>query len=195
VSGGKASGVMPVIKDHINAMRHIAQGTARRGAWACYLDIEHGDFNEVVDYLSAEPDDFNLGWTIKQSFIDRLNKNDTEAVTRFKRAMKVKMVTGKGYFFFIDKANAKRPQMYIDKKMFINNSQLCSEIMLFNDHEHTYTCVLSSMNAAKYKEWGILLLYFGLLYSSIALLKSLLRKLKVSVVWKKLYVLPRNLEH
>lgn len=24
--GGKASGVMPVIKDHINAMRHIAQG-------------------------------------------------------------------------------------------------------------------------------------------------------------------------
>lgn len=25
--------------------------------------------------------------------------------------------------------------------------------MLFNDHEHTYTCVLSSMNAAKYDEW------------------------------------------
>ena len=29
-----------------------------------------------------------------------------------------------------------------------------SEIMLFNDEEHTYTCVLSSMSAAKYKEWG-----------------------------------------
>ena len=25
--------------------------------------------------------------------------------------------------------------------------------MLFNDDEHTYTCVLSSMNAAKWDEW------------------------------------------
>ncbi len=43
--------------------------------------------------------------------------------------------------------------MYVDKELYINNSQLCSEIMLFNDLEHTYTCVLSSMNAAKWDEW------------------------------------------
>jgi ribonucleoside-diphosphate reductase alpha chain len=151
--GGKASGVVPVIKEHVNAMRNIAQGTARRGAWACYLNIEHGDFFEVVDLISSEPDDLNVGWTIKQSFIDRLNANDTDAINRFQAAMKVKMVTGKGYFFFIDKANAKRPVMYKDLGLMINNSQLCSEIMLFNDAEHTYTCVLSSMNASKYPEW------------------------------------------
>lgn len=29
----------------------------------------------------------------------------------------------------------------------------CSEIMLHNDENHTYTCVLSSMNVAKYDEW------------------------------------------
>lgn len=151
--GGKASGVMPVIKEHVQAMRSIAQGTARRGAWACYLDIEHGDFHEVVEHILAEPDDLNVGWTIKQSFIDRLNAKESEATERFQKAMKVKMVTGKGYFFFVDKANAKRPVMYKDRGLFINNSQLCSEIMLFNDHDHTYTCVLSSMNAAKRDEW------------------------------------------
>lgn len=151
--GGKASGVLPIVKEHVSAMRNIAQGTARRGAWACYLNIEHGDFNELVEHVMAEPDDLNVGWTIHQTFIDRLNSGDTEAVERFQRAMKVKMVTGKGYFFFIDKANAKRPAMYKDKGLFINNSQLCSEIMLFNDLEHTYTCVLSSMNAAKWEEW------------------------------------------
>lgn len=151
--GGKASGVMPVIKEHINAMRNVAQGTARRGAWAAYLDIEHGDFYEVVNHLVQEPDDFNIGWTIRQSFIDRLNNADPDAVQRFQKVMKAKMVTGKGYFFFVDKANRKRPQMYVDKGMFINNSQLCTEIMLFNDKEHTYTCVLSSMNAFKYREW------------------------------------------
>jgi ribonucleoside-diphosphate reductase alpha chain len=151
--GGKASGILPVVKEHVNAMRSIAQGTARRGAWACYLDIEHGDFYELLDHLSAEGDDLNIGWTVKQSFIDRLNNGDPEAVNRFQKAMKVKMVTGKGYFFFIDKANEKRPLIYKDKGLFINNSQLCSEIMLHNSNELTYTCVLSSMNGAKYNEW------------------------------------------
>jgi len=151
--GGKASGVMPVIKEHVQAMRSIAQGTARRGAWACYLDIEHGDFREVVEHILAEPDALNVGWTIKQSFIDRLNSGEKEAIERYQKALKVKMVTGKGYFFFVDKANAKRPAMYVDKGLFINNSQLCSEIMLFNDNEHTYTCVLSSMNVSKYDDW------------------------------------------
>ena len=151
--GGKASGVLPVIKEHISAMRNVAQGVARRGAWAAYLDIEHGDFYEVVNYLTQEPDDFNIGWTIKQSFIDKLNQKDEDSLARFQKAMKAKMVLGKGYFFFVDKANEKRPLMYKDKGLFINNSQLCSEIMLFNDEEHTYSCILSSMNASKYDEW------------------------------------------
>ena len=127
--------------------------TARRGAWAFYLDIEHGDFPEVVDYLLNEPDDLNAGWVIHQSFIDRLERNDNEAVARYKRALKVKMVTGKGYWFFIDKANTKSPQIYKDKGLKINNTQLCSEIMLFNDNENTYTCVLSSMNVALWDDW------------------------------------------
>lgn len=151
--GGKASGVLPVIKEHVNAMRNVAQGTARRGAWAAYLNIEHGDFHEVLNHLMADPDDFNIGWTVNQSFIDRLNNGDTEAIERFQKVMKCKMILGKGYFFFVDKANAKRPAMYVDKDMKINNSQLCNEVMLFNDKEHTYTCVLSSMNASKYREW------------------------------------------
>lgn len=151
--GGKASGVLPVIKEHVNAMRNVAQGTARRGAWAAYLDIEHGDFYEVLNHLMTDPDDCNIGWTIRQSFIDRLNDGDEDAINRFQKAMKAKMVLGKGYFFFVDKANNKRPKIYVDKGMFINNSQLCSEIMLYNDKEHTYTCVLSSMNAAKKNEW------------------------------------------
>jgi ribonucleoside-diphosphate reductase alpha chain len=151
--GGTANGVMPVIKDHITAMRNVSQGTARRGAFAVYLNIEHADVPEVLEYLLAEPDDFNIGWTIADTFIARMNEGDLEAHALFKRIMKVKMVTGKGYFFFIDKANRKRPIMYQDKDLFINNSQLCSEIMLFNDEDHTYTCVLSSMNASKYNEW------------------------------------------
>jgi ribonucleoside-diphosphate reductase alpha chain len=123
--GGTASGVLPVIKEHVNAMRNVAQGVARRGAWAAYLDIEHGDFNEVSDHILAEPDDLNIGWTVRDSFISRLNQGDADAVTRFQKAMKIKMITGKGYFFFVDKANEKRPVMYQDLGLMVNNSQLC----------------------------------------------------------------------
>ena len=139
-TGGKSNGVLPVIKEHVNAMRSVSQGNTRRGSWAAYLDIEHGDFHEVVNHLMQDPDDFNIGWTIKQSFIDRLNAGDKDAVERFQKAMKTKMILGKGYFFFVDKANAKRPQMYVDLDLYIKNSQLCSEIILFNDKDHTYTC-------------------------------------------------------
>lgn len=123
--GGKANGVVPVIKEHVQAMRNVAQGTARRGAWAVYLDIEHGDFDELWNYLMEDQDDLNIGWTIKQSFIDALNDGNPEAIRRYQRALKAKMVYGKGYFFFIDKANNKRPAMYVDKGLMINNSQLC----------------------------------------------------------------------
>lgn len=152
-NGGKANGVIPVIKEHVQCMRHVTQGTARRGAWAVYLKIDHGDFDELIDLMQAEPDDLNVGWTITDEFLDGLNKGNPENIRRFQRAMKTKLITGKGYFFFVDKANAKRPQMYKDLGLTINNSQLCSEIMLFNDKDHTYSCVLSSMNAAKYNEW------------------------------------------
>lgn len=151
--GGKASGVMPVFKDRIEAMRTVAQGTARRGAWAGYLPIDHGDFNELCDYVFNNPDDANVGWVISDAFIDRLNKNDLDAQTRFQKALKLKMIQGKGYFCFIDKINRKRPVAYTNNGLIVKASNLCDEITLFADSEHTFTCVLSSKNVAKYPEW------------------------------------------
>lgn len=152
-SGGKASGVLDVYTGLIDDMRKVAQGTTRRGAYAGYLPVDHGDFDEVADFIYNSPDDANIGWVISNAFIERLEAGDGDAQRRFRKMLKLKMVHGKGYFFFVDKANAKRCQMYIDHGLYINNSNLCSEIMLFNDKDHSFTCVLSSMNVAKYDEW------------------------------------------
>lgn len=151
--GGKASGVLPVIKHFVQDMRDVAQGTARRGAWAGYLDIQHGDFWEIIQYLEEQPDDLNLGWIISDKFIAKLQKGNKEATKRYQRALKAKMIFGKGYFFFIDKVNRQRPEMYKDLGLMVKASQLCSEILLHSDIEHTYTCVLSWMNLAKADEW------------------------------------------
>lgn len=152
-AGGKASGVLPVIKHFVQDMRDVAQGTARRGAWAGYLDIQHGDFWEVVQYLEEQPDDLNIGWIITDKFIAKLKKGNKEATKRYQRAMKAKMIFGKGYFFFIDKVNRQRPQMYKDLGLMVKASQLCTEIFLHSDLEHTYTCVLAWKNLAKADEW------------------------------------------
>lgn len=151
--GGKASGVLPVFKGHVSDMRDVSQGTARRGAWAGYIEIDHKDFDEIADFVMAEPDDANIGWIVKQSFVDRLNSGDTEAIRRFQKSMKLKMVTGKGYFSFIDKVNAKRPVSYVKNNMYVKASNLCNEITLFSDIDHTFTCVLSSINVSRWEEF------------------------------------------
>lgn len=151
--GGKASGVLPVAKGHIQTMRDVCQGTARRGSWAGYLPIDHDDFDEYADFIMSEPDDANVGWIITDDFNRRLSSGDQEAIRRVQKTLKLKMVAGKGYYSFIDKVNRKRPQMYVDRGLFVKASNLCDEITLFADKEHTFTCVLSSMNVAKWHEW------------------------------------------
>lgn len=151
--GGVASGVLPVIKGFVQDSQDVNQGGTRRGSWAGYLPVSHGDFWEVITYLENHPDDLNIGWVIDDKFIYSLKEGDLEAIKKYQRMLKVKMVTGKGYFCFIDKINRARPKEYIDNGLFIKASNLCDEISLFSDMNHTFTCVLSSLNLSKYREW------------------------------------------
>ena len=152
--GGIASGVLPVLRNFIQLSRDVSQGNTRRGAWAGYIELEHGDFWEIAEHLVNHPDDCNLGWIVTEDFISRLDNNDEDALARYQRAMKVKMVTGKGYFFFVDKVNEHNPPMYKENGLRVKASNLCTEITLHSDEDHTFTCVLSSMNLSKYDEWA-----------------------------------------
>jgi ribonucleoside-diphosphate reductase alpha chain len=151
--GGKSSGVLPVIEGFQKDMEYVSQGTARRGSWAGYLPIDHGDFEEVCTYLEQHPDGNNIGWNVSEAFIERLKNQDEDALKRYAKALKTKMITGKGYFFFPDKVNAKRPQWYVDKGLDVKAAQLCNEITLHSSKDYTYTCVLASMNVALWDEW------------------------------------------
>jgi ribonucleoside-diphosphate reductase alpha chain len=151
--GGKASGLVPVFKGFVQDMRDVAQGTARRGAWAGYVELEHGDFDELADFVAAEPDDANVGWLVTDAFTARLEAGDTDTIRRYQKALKLKMVAGKGYFVFIDKINRKRPQAYVQNGLFVKASNLCIEICLAASKDLTFTCVLSSLNDAKYRAW------------------------------------------
>lgn len=151
--GGKASGILPTLQDYVTMSMKVSQGATRRGSIGLYLPLNHGDFWEVIHFLEAEPDSVNIGWCVYDSDIEKLDAGDGELAKRFKKVLKTKLVTGKGYFFFPDKVNRHNPQMYKDQGKQVVTSQLCAEITLYADEEHTFTCVLSSLNLAKYDEW------------------------------------------
>jgi ribonucleoside-diphosphate reductase alpha chain len=152
-NGGHASGIVPVLKGFVQDMEDVSQGNTRRGAWAGYIPITHTDFDECCEHLQNKPDGANIGWIISNEFIQQLENGNPECIRRYQKAMKTKMVTGKGYFFFHDKVQAKRPEIYKERGNTVFASNLCSEIMLAADESNTFTCVLSSMNVSKYDEW------------------------------------------
>lgn len=151
--GGKASGVVPVIEGFRHDMSYVAQGMQRRGSWAGYLEIEHGDFDELSDLLMSDGDNLNVGWIMDDGFVEKLNHGNKEAVRRYQKIMKIRATLGKGYLMFRDKARGLAPKEVAETGLQIQASQLCSEIFLPSDENHTYSCVLSSINLAHYDDW------------------------------------------
>jgi ribonucleoside-diphosphate reductase alpha chain len=156
---GGASGVVPVFRDCVQVAQDISQGSQRRGAWAGYIEINHPDVPELLTYIKNNPEDANIGWIIDEEFIQALQDGDEVANELFKETIALRMMPGKGYYFFRDKVNAANPQMYKDRGLKVKASNLCTEIALFagldytSGEEYTFSCVLSSMNAAYYDEW------------------------------------------
>ncbi|WP_394619003.1 ribonucleotide reductase N-terminal alpha domain-containing protein [Lentzea sp. JNUCC 0626] len=150
---GKANGVVPVFQNFVEMTNQISQGSTRRGSWAGYLPVDHDDFFELADLIFREPANKNVGWIFTQDFIDRLVSGDADALARYKRVLKIRAVLGKGYIWKVDTVNDLQTESYKANGLANKASNLCSEITLFSDEDHSYTCVLSSLNLATYREW------------------------------------------
>jgi ribonucleoside-diphosphate reductase alpha chain len=159
---GSASGTLPVFKDFIQVSRDISQGSSRRGAWAGYIEIDHPDFFELLSFISKSPDDANIGWIVSDDFINRLDNNEPDAIDRYQKSLKLKMITGKGYYFFVDKVNKLAPDFYKGSRILASN--LCTEIALPSNENESFTCVLSSLNLSKWKEFTSSTIYDSLVF-------------------------------
>jgi ribonucleoside-diphosphate reductase alpha chain len=150
---GKANGVVPVFCNFVEMTNQISQGATRRGSWAGYLPVDHPDFYELADLIFREPANKNVGWIFTQAFIDRMLAGDKDALERYQRVLKIRVVLGKGYIWKVDTVNAMQTESYKANRLTNKASNLCSEITLFSDEDHSYTCVLSSLNLSTYDEW------------------------------------------
>lgn len=144
----------------------VSQGGIRRGAVALYLDVEHPDIEAFLHakfMLEGDPReklDCNIAIILPDSFMNKLISGDAYTSKVFAKILELRMKQGSPYLFFIDNANRQRGLDYTALDIFINTSQLCNEITLYCDYDHTYTCVLSSLvlsrwDEYRYKTWEI----------------------------------------
>jgi ribonucleoside-diphosphate reductase alpha chain len=82
----------------------------------------------------------------------KMIEGDKEARKIWGLVIKKRFESGYPYIFFSDNANNQAPQMYKDKGLRINNSNLCNEIMLSNSDDESFVCDLSSLNLEKWDE-------------------------------------------
>lgn len=134
-------------------------GNTRRGAMAHYLPIEHPDALELLlakDHLEGDPRqmiDGNIAFTVTDKFMESVLRNEPDAIKVWSKALECNIKTGSPYFIFIDTVNRKNPDAYKLHNLIVETSNLCSEITLFTDEEHSFICCLSSLNLSKWFDW------------------------------------------
>jgi ribonucleoside-diphosphate reductase alpha chain len=83
----------------------------------------------------------------------RLNDRDSEAMSLWLEILKSRVETGEPYVMFSDNVNKDNPLAYRMNNLNVSMTNICTEITLHTDEEHSFICCLSSLNLAKYDEW------------------------------------------
>ena len=158
--GGKSTGIVPWAQQYDLAARVVSQGGVRRGSFAIYLPIDHPDVPELLrakDHSKGDPRKFidsNIALTVSDDFINEMIEGDEKKQDLFGEVLKTRMISGSPYLVFIDNANRQNPKCYTDRGLEVSTSNLCSEIFLHTDEQHSFVCVLSSINLSRYDEFS-----------------------------------------
>lgn len=158
-TGGVSDGIVSWAKIYDSVVQSVSQGATRRGAGAVYLPIDHIDIHEFLSMrrptgdLSKRCLNLNHGVCISGDFMNRICNGDAQARSLWAEILTSRMETGEPYLFFSDNVNKQTPQLFKDQGLQIVTSNLCSEIFLPTDSDHTFVCCLLSMNLARWDEW------------------------------------------
>ncbi len=177
----KSTGVMPHLKIYDASSLAYRQGRTRRGSYAAYLDISHPDIINFLEMRKPTGDqnmrtlNMHHGINIPDTFMEIIERcmidsdaddswqlidpashevrETVSAKELWMRILEMRMTTGEPYLHFIDTSNKHLPQWLKDKGLRVNQSNLCSEIILPTNEKRTAVCCLSSLNLEYYDEW------------------------------------------
>jgi len=155
-TNGTSNGSKPFLQFFQEAANTINQGTVRRGYFAGYIDIDHGDFDEWCN-IRAEGDaiqHITWGVCVKDKWLEEMEAGDAEKRKKWAKVIKKRLETGLPYLWFTDNANNGEsvPEVYKGKGL-IKASQMCNEISLPSNEVETFVCDLASLNDRLFEEW------------------------------------------
>lgn len=156
---GTSDGVVPFIKIYDSSILATNQGSVRRGAASVNIDIEHGDFWEWLEIREPKGDvnrqalNMHQCVIVSDDFMDKLEMGDKDARKRWAAVLRKRKATGEPYIMYKGNVNRQGPEAYKKNNLKVYMTNICSEITLHTDENHSFVCCLSSLNLAKYDEW------------------------------------------
>ena len=156
---GTSDGVVPFCKIYDSTILATNQGSVRRGAASVNINIEHPDFEEWIEIREPKGDVNRQSLNLHQcavvgdKFMRRLEQGDGEARKRWGKLLQKRKATGEPYVLFKGNTNKNNPTAYKQNALKVHMTNICSEITLHTDENHSFICCLSSLNLAKYDEW------------------------------------------
>jgi ribonucleoside-diphosphate reductase alpha chain len=150
--GGESTGSVHFMELYNKLMNVVSQGNVRRGSFAAYLPIDHKDIEEFLQIRSEGHDiqEMSFAVCVPDQWMKEMVAGDKEKRRVWSNVIKKRFESGYPYIMFSDTVNNNSPQIYKDKGMKINNSNLCSEIALSNNDEESFVCDLSSLNLERW---------------------------------------------
>ncbi len=158
-NNGKSEGIIPWAKVYDSTIVSVSQGNTRRGAGATYTGIRHADIDEFINIRRPTGDvnrrcmNLNHGICIDDKWMEEAKAGDTDKRRLWQEILKARVETGEPYLFFSDNVNRQNPECYKSNGLQVVTSNICTEIFLFTDPDHSFVCCLSSLNLVKYEEW------------------------------------------
>lgn len=156
---GQSEGVIPWAKVYDSTVVSVSQANVRRGAAAAYIDIRHSDIEEFLQMRRPTGDvnrrcmNLNHGICIDDAWMNEMLAGDQAKRHLWQEILKARVETGEPYLFFTDNVNKANPKCYTDNGLDVKTSNICTEIFLYTDPDHSFVCCLSSMNLVKWNEW------------------------------------------
>ena len=156
---GTSDGVVPFCKIYDSTILATNQGSVRRGAASVNINIEHPDFEDWIEIREPKGDVNRQSLNLHQcavvgdKFMRRLEQGDAEARKRWGKLLQKRKATGEPYVLFKGNTNKNNPAAYKQNALKVHMTNICSEITLHTDENHSFICCLSSLNLAKYDEW------------------------------------------
>ena len=156
---GTSDGVVPFAKIYDSTILATNQGSVRRGAASVNLNIEHDDFEEWLEIREPKGDVNRQSLNLHQcavvgdKFMRKLEQGEPDARRKWGKLLQKRKATGEPYIMFKGNVNKQNPEMYKKNGLKVHMTNICSEITLHTDENHSFVCCLSSVNLAKYSEW------------------------------------------